>query len=245
MLRLRGLRCSLSGRRTGPGRPPCYSRRAKVYSLRALYPCMPGTRLVASERRTDCSHWCACMTSIAILGDSLRSLSVGHHILDAAPEAEISIITDRAEIGLIGEVPGMISSWPPCPPHWISDMSTQTPTPSSTAVRGSWFLKAVGIQLSKRGCTFLLRTRVTTTSDKEARFVGGGPMGSGAIKADHILDLRNTSPESKRWYGFVCRTDDSPESAVSGERTDGTTEIWAQDKPVSYTHLTLPTKRIV
>ena len=171
------------------------------------------------------------MTSIAILGDSLRALCVGHHILDVSPEAEVSIITDRAEIGLIGEVPGMISSWPPCPPHWISDMSTQTPTPSSTAVRGSWFLKAVGIQLSKRGCTFLLRTRVTTTSDKEARFVGGGPMGSGAIQADHILDLRNTSQESKRWYGFVCRTDDSPESAVSGERTDGTTEIWAQEKP--------------
>ena len=56
------------------------------------------------------------MTSIAILGDSLRTLCIGHHILDVAPEAEISIITDRAEIGLIGEVPGMVSSWPPGPP---------------------------------------------------------------------------------------------------------------------------------
>ena len=56
-------------------------------------------------------------------------------------------------------------------------------------------------------------------------------MGSGAIHADHILDLRNTSQESKRWYGFVCRTEDSPESAVSGDRTDGTSEIWAQEKP--------------
>ena len=57
-------------------------------------------------------------------------------------------------------------------------------------------------------------------------------MGSGVIHADHILDLRNTSQESKRWYGFVCRTEDSPESAVSGDRTDGTTEIWATEKPV-------------
>ena len=56
-------------------------------------------------------------------------------------------------------------------------------------------------------------------------------MGSGVIHADHILDLRNTSQESKRWYGFVCRTEDSPESAVSGDRTDGTSEIWAQEKP--------------
>ena len=171
------------------------------------------------------------MTSIAILGDSLRTLCIGHHILDVAPEAEISIITDRAEIGLIGEVPGMVSSWPPCPLHWISEMSTQTPASSSTAVRGSWLLKAMGIQLSKRGCTFLLRTRVTSSSSNEVRFVGGGPMGSGVIHADHILDLRNTSQESKRWYGFVCRTEDSPESAVSGDRTDGTSEIWAQEKP--------------
>ena len=80
------------------------------------------------------------MTSIVILGDSLSTLCIGHHILDVAPEAEVSIVTERAEIGLIGEVPGLIPSWPPCPPHWISEMSSQTPTPSSTAVRGSWFL---------------------------------------------------------------------------------------------------------
>ncbi len=172
------------------------------------------------------------MTSITILGDCLRALCVGHHILDVAPESSVSIITDRAEIGLFGEVPGLISSWPPCPPHWISDMSSQTPTTSSTAVRGSWLLKAMGIQLSKRGCTFLLRTRVTTSSKKEVRFVGAGPMGSGEIQADHVLDLRNTSLESTLWYGFVCRTEDTPESTVLGSRADGTTEIWAQEKPV-------------
>ena len=172
------------------------------------------------------------MTSIAILGDSLRALCVGHHILDVSPEAEVSIITDRAEIGLIGEVPGLISSWPPCPQHWISEMSSQTPTQSSTAVRGSWLLKAMGIQLSKRGCTFLLRTRVTETSKKEVKFVGGGPMGSGAIQAAHIMDLRKTSLESTLWHGFVCRTEDTPEGAVFGDRTDGTTEIWATEKPV-------------
>ena len=171
------------------------------------------------------------MTRITILGDTLRTLCVGHHILDEAPESEISIITDRAEIGLIGEVPGLVSSWPPCPPHWISELASQTPTPLSTAVRGSWLLKAIGIRLSKRGCTFLLRTRVTTTSEKEVRFVGAGPMGSGALQSDHILDLRNASQESTRWHGFVCRTEDAPQSDVFGDRTDGTTEIWTLKKP--------------
>ncbi len=173
------------------------------------------------------------MTSITILGDSLSALCVGHQILDLAPDAEVRLITDRAEIGLIGEVPGLFSSWPPCPPHWISGMSSQTPAPSSTAVRGSWFLKALGIQLSKRGCSFLLRTRVTTTSGKEVRFVGAGPMGNGAIQTDHLLDLRQTSQKSARWHGFVCRTEDATQASVFGDRSDGTTEVWSRETPES------------
>ena len=170
------------------------------------------------------------MTRIAILGDSLSALCVGHRLLDLAPEAELSLITDRAEIGLIGEIPGLISSWPPCPLHWISNMSSQTPTTSSTAVRGSWFLKSLGIQLSKRGCAFLLRTRVTTTSEREVRFVGAGPMGNGAIQTDHVLDLRYHN-QSARWHGFVCRTEDSTQTNVFGDRSDGTTEVWSRERP--------------
>ena len=172
------------------------------------------------------------MTSITILGESLSALCVGHRLLDLAPETEVSLITDRAEIGLIGEIPGLISSWPPCPLHWISDMSSQTPTASSTAVRGSWFLKALGIQLSKRGCAFLLRTRVTTTSEKEVRFVGAGPMGNGAIHTDHLLDLRQHS-QPARWHGFVCRTEDSTRTNIFGDRSDGTTEVWGRERPES------------
>ena len=172
------------------------------------------------------------MTSIIILGDSLSALCAGHRLLDLAPEAEVRLITDRAEIGLIGEIPGLISSWPPCPLHWISDMSSQTPTTSSTAVRGSWFLKALGIQLSKRGCVFLLRTRVTTTSEKEVRFVGAGPMGNGAIQTDYLLDLRQHN-QAARWHGFVCRTEDSTRSNIFGDRSDGTTEIWSRERPES------------
>jgi len=173
------------------------------------------------------------MTSITILGESLSALCTGHRLLDLAPDAEVNLITDRAEIGLIGEIPGLISTWPPCPPHWISDMSSQTPAASSTAVRGSWFLKAIGIQLSKRGCTFLLRTRVTSASEKEVRFVGAGPRGNGAIQTDHLLDLRQKSQISARWHGFVCRTEDATQTSIFGDRSDGTTEVWSREIPES------------
>ena len=63
-------------------------------------------------------------------------------------------------------------------------------------------------------------------------------MGSGAIQADHIVDLRKTSLESTLWHGFVCRTEDTLEGAFFGDRTDGTTEIWAREKP-DYTGVSL------
>ena len=64
------------------------------------------------------------MTMITILGDSLAALAAAHHVLDTTPEADINIITEKAEVGLIGEVPGLISTWPPCPSHWISENGT-------------------------------------------------------------------------------------------------------------------------
>ncbi len=171
------------------------------------------------------------MTRITILGDSLAALSAAHHMLDKISEADIHIITERAEVGLIGEVPGLTPSWPPCSSHWISEMASQTPNEESTAVRGAWFLKALGIQLSKRGCTFHLRTRVTATSEAEVRFVGAGPMGSSTIPFDHLLDLRPTGQELGQWHGLVCRTEDAPEAKLSGSRSDGTTEVWTKDAP--------------
>ena len=79
---------------------------------------------------------------------------------------------------------------------------------------------------------------VTTVSEREAKFVGAGPMGKGSIKADHILDLRYDRQEKPRWYGLVCRTGDSSQTAVFGERPDGTSEIWDLEKP-EYTGVSL------
>ena len=170
------------------------------------------------------------MTRIAILGESLSSICAAHHLLDLLPEVDIHLISERAEIGLMGEIPGLISSWPPCSSHWISDMASQTPNKSSTAVRGSWFLKALGIQLSKRRCTIHLRTRVTTVSGNAIHFVGAGPMGSSTLTVDHMLDLRSTGPQPTQWFGIVYRSEDTPLSDVIGRRSDGTAEVWSTNK---------------
>ena len=66
------------------------------------------------EGRGPCL-WGACMISLVILGDSLASPSAANHAKDLNPEIQIQIITERAEIGLVEETPGLLPSWPPCP----------------------------------------------------------------------------------------------------------------------------------
>ena len=166
------------------------------------------------------------MSRLVFLGDNLASLSAANHALDLNPEIEILIITDRAEIGLVDEIPGLISTWPPCPAHWISEMGSQTPEPNSNAVRGSWLQKAMGIQLAKRGCVFHLRTRIITISDDSIDFVGAGPIGAGSLSFDYILDFYADNSSHAQWYGAVCRSEDAPGTSLQGSRPDGTTEVW-------------------
>ena len=170
------------------------------------------------------------MNRLVILGDNLASLSGANHAFDMNPEMEIQIITERAEIGLVEEIPGLLSSWPPCPAHWISEMGSQTPGPTSKAVRGSWLQKAMGIQLAKRGCIFHLRTRIITISDDSIDFVGAGPIGEGCLTFDYLLDFRSDSSGQDQWYGAVCRSEDSPDTLRQGFRTDGTTEVWSSQE---------------
>ena len=167
------------------------------------------------------------MTRLVILGDNLASLCGANHALDMNPEMEIQIITERAEIGLVEEIPGLLSSWPPCPTHWISEMGSQTPEPTSKAVRGSWLQKAMGIQLAKRGCIFHLRTRIITISDDSIDFVGAGSVGEGSLTFDYLLDFCSDSSGQDQWYGAVCRSEDSPDTLRQGSRRDGTTEVWS------------------
>tara|TARA_B110000263_G_scaffold60659_1_gene52112 strand:- start:7062 stop:7367 length:306 start_codon:yes stop_codon:yes gene_type:complete len=56
-------------------------------------------------------------------------------------------------------------------------------------------------------------------------------MGSSMIPFDYLLDLRPTGQEQVQWHGLVCRTEDAPDSKLSGNRSDGTTEVWAKGAP--------------
>ncbi len=170
------------------------------------------------------------MTRMVILGDNLASLSAAHHAKDLNPEIEIQLITERAEIGLVEETPGLLPTWPPCPGHWISEMGSQTPEPSSDAVRGAWLLKAMGIQLAKRGCIFQLRTRVASVSDDRIDFVGAGAIGEGSLTFDFLLDFYGDSGRQTQWFGAVCMSKDSPKSYLQGSRSDGTTEVWSNQE---------------
>ena len=74
--------------------------------------------------------------TLAILGMELSQLVCAHTIFDLKPDSEIHLISERAEAGLIGELPGLISQ--PLsnniPNEWLGDLGSQIPTTSHTAV---------------------------------------------------------------------------------------------------------------
>ena len=170
------------------------------------------------------------MTNIVVLGDSLTSISAAQALLDKVPKAKIQLVMEKAEVGLIGEAPGLFHNWPPCPPHWIGDLGSQLPKEGSTAVRRSWFEKSLGTSLSRRGCTIHLRTRVNSISKGEIKVVGAGPLGSGEIFYDGLLDFREDDAGLMEWNGYVCITADAPTEGTIGNRPDGTTEVWLAER---------------
>jgi len=168
---------------------------------------------------------------IGILGGNLRALSSAHATLDSQPHAEVHIIEEAAEIGLTGEEPGILSLWPIVPAHWISELGTQEPKPSSRAVRRSWLEKAMATSLATRGCTFHLRTRVVDVSQEyEVTYVGAGVTGSGKTLFDTVLDMRPPDHSGEEWEGGVCARLHTPPYGIQGERPDGTIEVWWRDQ---------------
>ena len=203
------------------GRTPRNSRRTHVYALRALYPRLPGSRSLIGNRSGQ-------MIKIVVLGSSLAAISAAHTLLDKPSKTTVQLVMEKAEVGLIGEAPGLFEKWPPCPPHWIGDLGSQQPTEGSTAVRRSWFEKSLGTSLSRRGCTIHLRTRVTSLGDGEINVVGAGPLGSDTIPCDGLLDFREDERGKTEWNGYVCMTIDAPNEQVIGNRPDDTTEVWLE-----------------
>ena len=89
------------------------------------------------------------MIRLVILGDNLASLSGANHALDMYPEMEIQIITERAEIGLVEETPGLLSSWPPCPPTGYLKWALRLPNRLLRLFEGPGFRRQWGYNWQK------------------------------------------------------------------------------------------------
>ena len=77
---------------------------------------------------------------IAIIDIELCQLVCAHKILDNDSNSKIHLISENAEAGLIGELPGLITQpfSNTIPNEWIGELGPQIPTSSDTAVRRSW-----------------------------------------------------------------------------------------------------------
>ena len=177
------------------------------------------------------------MARVGILSGYLEGIVTGHKVLDLFPEAELHLITESAEMGLLGEGPGIFSRWPLVPEHWVSGLGAQTPGDTSTAVRRSWLEKAMATALASRGCTIHLRTRGTERGENgSVSFVGAGLAGKGSIEFDKIVEATPVSNSSKSWEGGVCFPDEPSPTQYSGIRTDGSLEVWwCETPPISAT----------
>ena len=169
------------------------------------------------------------MLKISFIDTTLESLCMAQEIMDNL-DCEIHFFSEDAEVGLFGELPGIISKWPLIPSSWITSMYSQSYKPTCTAVRRSWFEKAIAISLAKRNTFFHLRTRITNFEDKKVEFSGAGFSGSGTLDFDKIFRISRES-NNTIWYGGVTTTEMTPNpSLIIGKRSDSTIEVWANHK---------------
>ena len=166
---------------------------------------------------------------IAFLDTQLSFLCTAHKILDNI-DCEIHFFTESAEVGMYGEKPGLIDGWPLIDRNWLGSTFSQEPTIESTAIRHSWFCKAISISLAKRNCFFHLRTKISRIKSTNIEFVGAGFLGSGNLIFDHIIDS-NIPTSSKKWFGGTT-VDTNYEfiNSFSGKRPDSITEVWSENK---------------
>ncbi len=175
--------------------------------------------------------------TLVILGMELTQLVCAHTIFDLKPDSEIHLISERAEAGLIGELPGLLSQ--PLsnyiPNEWLGDLGSQIPTKSDTAVRRSWLEKALATKLVERGANLHLRTTIkqnkTKLGENTITFSGAGNSSGSTLLVEKII----TKPENKssiQWHGGV-HNEELTGSEHEGHRPDGLVEIWwpAEQEP--------------
>jgi len=175
--------------------------------------------------------------TIAIVGIELSQLVCAHTIFDRKPNAELHLISERAEAGLIGELPGLVSQ--PLsnniPSEWLGDLGSQNPSTSNTAVRRSWLEKALATKLVERGANLHLRTTInqnkTKLGETAITFAGAGHSSGSTLLSDKVITKpENTS--SIHWRGGV-HNGELIGSNHEGHRPDGLVEIWwpAEQQP--------------
>jgi len=166
---------------------------------------------------------------IAIVGIELSQLVCAHTILDQNPRTEIHLISEKAEAGLIGELPGLISQ--PLsnniPDNWIDELGSQKPTKSNTAVRRSWLEKAMATKLVERGTNLHLRTTINSIKSPlgETIHLSGAGFSSGStIQVEKVIK-KPYNTNNIQWRGGV-HNEELIGSDYEGHRPDGLVEIW-------------------
>ena len=166
---------------------------------------------------------------VAIIGTNLSNLICAHTILDERPDVELHLIDERAETGLMGEGPGLLTGHfeDLFPKDWHHHLGSQQPNHESTALRRSWLEKSIGSKLSERGAILHLRTRTTIEADAEKTRLylsGAGISSEQELVVDHLL---SSIPqiESNAWFGGV-HNGEMTDSSHEGSRSDGLVEVW-------------------
>tara|TARA_B110000008_G_C16901998_1_gene537175 strand:+ start:483 stop:1097 length:615 start_codon:yes stop_codon:yes gene_type:complete len=166
---------------------------------------------------------------IAIVGSGIEVFTCGHRLLDKNPNFEIHIFDEKAESGMYGEEPGIFDEWPLTPLNWVGNLFSQHPQKNSTAIRYSWFVKALSISLAERGVNFHLKSIVKNIEKGIIDFSGAGYLGTGQMKFNDIIDFRENNSD-KVWYGGVIIS--NPSVKIFGIRPDQTIEVWSQEERI-------------
>ena len=176
---------------------------------------------------------------IAIIGIELCQLVCAHKILDNDSNSKIHLISENAEAGLIGELPGLITQpfSNTIPNEWIGELGSQIPTSSDTAVRRSWLEKAMATKLVERGANLHLRTTIErnqTESGETITLSGAGHSSGSTLLVEKVI-TRPEDNNSINWKGGV-HNEGLTGSDYEGSRPDGLVEIWwssEQEPPMS------------
>ena len=162
---------------------------------------------------------------IAIIGSGIEVFTCGHRLLDKKSNLEIHIFDEKAESGMYGEEPGLFTEWPLTPINWVGSLFSQQPNENSTAIRYSWFVKALSISLAERGVNLHLKSVVKNIDSGIIDFYGAGYLAGGQMKFDDIIDFRGNNSDEV-WYGGVMIS--KPNVEIFGIRPDQTIEVWSK-----------------